>query len=379
MFGRLRLRRPYRRYRNNYLLDFLKAYVVFFILISSAVFLLKLFYKEKHENIKPPAEYAALNKMKRSEAFKRGMDMINYVWEYDVLKNGPKNSSEVELPAFLRGAEVKKVSGIPYAWGGYTALDISNQKYVKNFEESVKSGYTTGNVLCVGGYKEMTAGLDCSGFVSAVFKFKENMGTKGFERAFTRIELEDLKPMDILVSRGNHAMIYLATTSDKSGIIAMESTTGTSYEKPEKTVISYRSWEEIREGINSEPYIAMRYNKIEDDDIEFFKDSNEFNNYAKRAVDITQGKNYTGYIDYVDDVDYFKFAVSGKESLVLSVSTIPEFCRAEVLSQGGNVILGINKKGSYGLNLDKGTYYIKLYGMDFKYSEEKEYEFSLKR
>jgi hypothetical protein len=144
-----------------------------------------------------PAKPIVIKKITRSETFKRGMDIINYIWEYDAVKNGSKYDINVTLPNYLKDVKKVKVLGLPYCWGGSTALDMSNRTDVNNFQDALKKGYTAGNVYCVGNYKYHTMGLDCSGFVCSVFKIPERCGTKDLYKYFNEIDINKLKPMDI--------------------------------------------------------------------------------------------------------------------------------------------------------------------------------------
>jgi hypothetical protein len=317
-------------------------------------------------------------KMKRSEAYRRGMEIINYVWIYNADINGVESKGNVALPNYLKGVKQLKISGLPYCWGGYTSLDISDKPDVKNFGEAIKKGYTAGNVYCLGNYKNLTAGLDCSGFVCAVYKIPEKYGTDNLNNYFNIINVKDLKPMDILNCRDKHVFIYLGETTDKKGIITMEASYDKSSKNSEKTLINYRSWASITKGNDGKPYIAMRYKGIINDNVKVFRDKNEYNFGKEYTVEIKQNQQNKGYIDYADDVDYYKLNVNKATKYILQISSMPLFCRMTMTNSTGKVILNITKRGSYNIKLVKDVYSIKFQAIDFKFFSSKNYLFNFR-
>ncbi|MBC8061724.1 MAG: hypothetical protein H7Y18_13800 [Clostridiaceae bacterium] len=316
-----------------------------------------------------------VGKISRNQAYKRGMDIINYVWTYNANLNGIKSNDQISLPTYLKSVKQVKIAGIPYCWGGYTSLDISDQPYVISFNDAIKKGYTTGNIYCVGNYKNLTAGLDCSGFVCAVFKMPGKYGTDTLNDYFNIIKMKDLKPMDILNCRTKHVFIYLKETPDKKGIITMEASYDKYSNNSEKTIINYRSWDSIKDGDKGKPFIAMRYKGLVDDAINFFKDKNEYNDGEKYAVGIKQDQLFKGYIDYADDIDYFKLDVIKNSKYTLQIQKLPIFCNMTILNSKNKVILNITKRGLYNIDLMKDVYYIKFQGIDFKFNSNKDYLF----
>jgi hypothetical protein len=326
-----------------------------------------------------PEKPIVIKKIKRSEAYRRGMDIINYVWVYNVNLNGVKSNENIALPNYLIGIKQVKVSGLPYCWGGYTSLDISNSSDVKNFQDALKKGYTAGNVNCIGNYKSFTAGLDCSGFVCAVFKIPEKCGTGNISRYFNTININDLKPMDILDCVNKHVFIYLKETSDKKGIITMEAAYNKYSECSEKTKINYRSWDSIKKGVDGKPFIPMRYKGIVDDVVKSFKDSTEYNFGKEYATMIKINQEYKGYIDYVDDIDYFKLNIDKNTKYSLKVLKMPKFCNLVIVNSKEKVIFNARKRGLYNLKLTKDLYYIKVQGIDFKFNSDEDYLFKLQQ
>lgn len=81
----------------------------------------------------------------------------------------------VAQPHFLRAKKSLTVTGIPYTWGGYDSDSTrSPGNKWKNFDKGVAGKGFTGSVKNVGVHAAGTIGLDCSGFISAVFSVGKN-------------------------------------------------------------------------------------------------------------------------------------------------------------------------------------------------------------
>jgi hypothetical protein len=376
--GIMFIRRKYyrRKYRKNYLFGYLKIGFVFLLILTSISIAINSKDEEKSPLPEINEKKQEIRSISRNQAYTRGMDIINYVWEYNFHRNGSRNRADIEQPYYLKDTEITKTSGIPYCWGGYISLDISNQKDVKNFQEAVARGYTTGNVNSSGGYVDFTAGLDCSGFVSAVFNLPEKCSTQSLNQYFEEIQIDELMPMDIFNSEKNHTFIFIKETSDKKGIITMESTTNKYARTRDKTVINYRSWEEIDEGINGQPYVPMRYKGIIDDEVSDLKDANEYNNDKKYSINTEFKKLNKGVIDYADDVDFYKINISKKGTYNLNIINISDNYKVTILSSKDEVIKEISTRGNYPINIEKGIYYFKVESADLRFDVNNEYVIS---
>ncbi|MCX7884150.1 MAG: hypothetical protein N2448_03860 [Caloramator sp.] len=357
----------FKRNKNN-IFHLFKFYFLFLFFIFLITFFIVIINKPKQKIPKQPEKKVIIRDIKRSTAYKRGIDIINYVWEYNVYRNGKEDKKDIKLPSYLEDKVSIKSCGIPYCWGGFFSFDSSNDINVKNFKEAIDRGYTAGNIICKGEYKNYTAGLDCSGFVSAVYNLPEKCATFTLKDYFNPIDIKDIKPMDIFNSEKNHTFIYLRESRDKKGIITMESTTGKS--KKDKTIINYRSYEEIKKGVNGEKYVPMRYKGVIDDDVELFKDINEFNNTFDYAV-LSKGF-IGGYIEYAEDIDYF-FIKNYSKRINIKIKNLPSFCTVKVLDEKGKELSTLSK-GDYYINVKKGKIYFKIEGSDFKYSNTEGYE-----
>ncbi|MBZ4663369.1 MAG: hypothetical protein JG776_1071 [Caloramator sp.] len=344
-----------------------KLYFFIFIICLVLFFIVYINYKSK------PYKSTNIVKIKRSEAYKRGMEMINFVWKYDASKNGVVDNNEVTMPRHLRDGEL--TSGIPYCWGGYISLDISNQPQVKDFKDALDKGLIAGNINTNGGYKPLTAGLDCSGFVGAVYKLPIKVSTQMLDDYFHPIKFEDLKPMDIINHKKYHVFIYLKESADKKGIIVMEATTG-KYVAFDRTTINYRSYSEIKKYIEDGTYIPMRYNRIVEDKVELFRDKYEFNNFDYLATNIILDEDYQGYIDYAGDVDIYSLKLNKANYNISFKSDKPIY--VEAYSGENNIIsLYVDKYNECNFSVEDGQdVKIKVYSkkLEFKFK----YQFNIK-
>lgn len=335
-----------------------KLFVRLVIVILLLIFIFFLLKIEK--------EMIQVKKVTRQEAYKRAMDIINFVWEYQPREF---NRQDVKLPNFL-GDKRKMVVGIPYCWGGYISIDISDRKDVKNFKDAIDKGYIPGNVLTEGIYKEKTAGLDCSGFVGAVYNLPEKVSTKTLKKYFKYISIKKIKPMDIFNAEAEHTFIYLKESYDKKGIITLEARHSNSLKSKDKTVISYRTYEEIKNGQNGKRFYPMRYKGIVEDDIKVNMDSYEYNNTLDKAYKIEKNMLFLGSIDYIEDIDIFKIDVEYKQKIMLKVFQLPKDIKLTIKNADEREFQIIERQGFYLLELDKGTYYLEFKNNSLKTLEE---------
>lgn len=156
-------------------------------------------------------------KISRTEARKRADAMAKYKWTLEKTHTlTSKSEKGVELPrevAAAKAANAGKTSwkvtmvGIPYCWGGFNGLDVGVSN--RTFKKALEKKYVAGNINPDGYFKYMTAGLDCSGFVSAAFAFKEKQSTKGLSDMGSKIsDVKKMEQMDILVYPGEHVIFF---------------------------------------------------------------------------------------------------------------------------------------------------------------------------
>lgn len=215
------------------------------------------------------ANAAAQAPITRSQAEKRALDMINLSWQYTITSNGtiPAYSSIVTQPSQLSSLKEGTLTGIPYDWGGSDSLDFSSAGAPwSNFLDAVERGAYAGNVNITSGYGYIpgTAGIDCSGFVQAVFNIKDSkLSTYTlFNNYFVKINLSDIKHMDILDRPSDHVVIFdrWGTLNGVYGAFTYESTPDTALGGIQGTKKYFLSMDEINNG-----YIPGRYVNIVDD------------------------------------------------------------------------------------------------------------------
>lgn len=97
-------------------------------------------------------------------------------------------------------------------------------------------------------------------------------------------------------------------------------------------------------------------------------DSYESNNTFATATALSNGTGINANINHPEDVDYYKFTLTGKSYVELKISNIPSGCRynAEIFKGAGdsNYIAGLYTTGTskqYDKILTSGTYYVKVY------------------
>ncbi|URZ04005.1 hypothetical protein CLROS_031010 [Clostridium felsineum] len=205
----------------------------------------------------------------RIEAEKRALDMINLKWTYYKSKNGIVPSAyagSITQPSQLSGVETVVTTGIPYCWGGFDSFSSSsyNEPWT-SFTDAVNKGAFIGNVKSSSyGHIPGTAGLDCSGFVQAAFNIKDyKLSTSTiFNQYFTKINLSDIKHMDILNAPGSHVVIFdkWGTRNGVSGAYTYEATPDTTYGGTQGTKQYFISMSTINAKYTAGRYINIRDN-----------------------------------------------------------------------------------------------------------------------
>ncbi|WP_027625895.1 SH3 domain-containing protein [Clostridium lundense] len=215
----------------------------------------------------PKVKAAETTGITRSTAEQRALNMINLKWTYSSDKNGiidPKYTNLITSPKQFTNVTTAEFTGIPYNWGGQDSLDsFSIDSPWTNFLDAINKGAHAGNVNTEAGYGYIsgTAGIDCSGFVQATFNIKDyKLSTSTlFNKYFTKINLNDLKHMDILDKPCDHVVIFdkWGTLNGVYGAFTYESTTDDIYGGIQGTKKYFISMNEINKG-----YIPGRYVNI---------------------------------------------------------------------------------------------------------------------
>lgn len=214
---------------------------------------------------------ATLPSISRSQAEQRALDMINLTWTYDNSKNTLISSNYASLvtqPNQFNGIVKDEVKGIPYNWGGQDGLNSSSSGSPwTNFLDAVNKGAYTGNVNTTAGYGLLPgiAGIDCSGFVQSVFNIPgEKLSTYSlFNNNFIKINLSQIRHMDILDRPGDHVLIFdrWGTLNGINGAFTYESTWDQLFGGIQGTKRYFVTMDDLSNG-----YIPGRYINIIDDD-----------------------------------------------------------------------------------------------------------------
>lgn len=221
----------------------------------------------------PQKSYAAVQtQITRSQAEQRALSMINLTWTYSSDKNGSLSNSYAQYvtqPQQFNNILTAQMTGIPYNWGGFDGLDTNSYAAPwTSFLDAVSRGAYTGNVNDQAGYGLIpgTAGIDCSGFVQATFNIKDDkISTRTmFNTYFTKINLSDIKHMDILDRPGDHVVIFdkWGTLNGISGAYTYEST----YEQIYGGIMGTKRYFLTMDDLNN-GYIPGRYVNIVDDPV----------------------------------------------------------------------------------------------------------------
>jgi hypothetical protein len=105
---------------------------------------------------------------------------------------------------------VGKNVGVPYAWGG--SMDLAE------FDRRIAEGQGAGSHSS-DGILSCVAGVDCSGFVSQVWRLKERQSTSTLGKITRPISLDELRPGDALNKAGKHVVLFAGTTAEGKPVI----------------------------------------------------------------------------------------------------------------------------------------------------------------
>ncbi|MDP4089362.1 MAG: SH3 domain-containing protein, partial [Bacillota bacterium] len=280
----------------------------------------------------PPHKTSAAvqNPITRSQAEQRALSMINLTWTYSSTKNGVLSNSYAQYvtqPQQLNNVTTAQQTGIPYNWGGQDGIDSSSYAAPwTSFLDAVNNGAYTGNVNDTAGYGLIpgTAGIDCSGFVQATFNIKDSKISTStmFNTYFTKINLSDIKHMDILDRPGDHVVIFdkWGTLNGVSGAFTYEST----YEQDFGGIMGTKRYFLAIDDLNN-GYIPGRYVNVVDDPVPtpapapsssstisagIFAQIANVNSYANMRADTSTSSAIVGTIQK-GTIVYLKSALNG--------------------------------------------------------------------
>lgn len=206
----------------------------------------------------------------RAQVEERALNMINVTWTYSSIKNGkidPYYADKVTQPKQFANVSTTQATGIPYNWGGQDSLDSNSINAPwSNFIDAINKGAYAGNVNTTAGqqYVPGTAGIDCSGFVQASFNIHDSKISTStmFDKYFTKINLSDIKHMDILDRPGDHVVIFdkWGSLNGVQGAFTYESTYEDTFGGIQGTKRYFITMDDINNG-----YIPGRYINIVED------------------------------------------------------------------------------------------------------------------
>lgn len=202
----------------------------------------------------------------REEVLERANLITMQSWTLSAENVDIAGMSHVDLPDYiqdivdsgaLKNGGTVKMTGIPYCWGGFDCRYTSNNYSYDNFVEAINAGYIAGNVDTSNGNQKVsgTAGLDCSGLVSAAYGISKE-GTWYFNEYGTTVTKETIKTMDYLVLRnhpimGSHVILfYNWQNADKSKMLIIEVLANANDDYDDKTTIKV---------VNYDDYINLGY------------------------------------------------------------------------------------------------------------------------
>jgi hypothetical protein len=128
----------------------------------------------------------------------------------------PPELARRPLPIALRG--------LPYDWGGTDSIE--------RFDEKIKQGYVAGNIggtFWSSGARRVTAGVDCSGLVSNVWKLGRHVGTSELPEVTERVAtLDQMRIGDALLLPDHHVALYREQVKPDGASLAIRVTEASS-------------------------------------------------------------------------------------------------------------------------------------------------------
>jgi len=138
------------------------------------------------------------------------LEIINYT--YSLKNTNIENSKDVEIPKEILYYKdfsdvLPEIKGIPYCWGGCNTLSKATSVY-GTFPSALASGKNAGNTDTHGYLKTDSCGLDCSGYITAVFGIPGKKNTSMLLGLGKRVtDTNELSSMDFLLSPGSHVIL----------------------------------------------------------------------------------------------------------------------------------------------------------------------------
>ncbi|OPJ62880.1 SH3 domain-containing protein [Clostridium oryzae] len=305
-----------------------------------------------------------LPSISRDKAEKRALKIINLSWNYTAAKNSKINSKyakNVMLPKQFQGVKKTEAKGIPYNWGGMDGVDTHSYNAPwTNFIDAVTKGAFTGNIDTDSrlGYISGTAGMDCSGFVQSVFDITGSRQSSStlLNTYFEKINLDDIKHMDILDKPGTHVVIFdkWGTQNGVYGAFTYESTPDQTYGGIQGTKKYFMSLNTI----TKKGYIPGRY-------INITEDQNTEGKFKTGGYAIVSSANISADLRSTFNKNYKVLTTIPKSTALYLVSYSNGYYKVSYNNNIGwikeNVLVKVPKNkyvtvtGASGLNIRKNT------------------------
>lgn len=117
-------------------------------------------------------------------------------------------NGRLRRPPFVIGKVGQEVRGIPYCWGCMGSLP--------QIATRIDRGMKAGNVCTRNNPRQDSAGVDCSGFVSAAWGLQTHFATVAIPAISSQVMNPwDMKPGDALNKPGSHVMLFAGFTADR--------------------------------------------------------------------------------------------------------------------------------------------------------------------
>jgi hypothetical protein len=151
----------------------------------------------------PPS--VAAQSLKRDDVLADAARYAEHTWEMRAA-----NQKGACQGAYQSDHALGQQSGVPYAWGGWMDLAEFDRRIAEG--QGAGSHSSDGILSCV-------AGVDCSGFVSQVWRLKQRQSTSTLNGVTKPITLDELRPGDALNKAGKHVVLFAGTTPEGKPII----------------------------------------------------------------------------------------------------------------------------------------------------------------
>lgn len=214
---------------------------------------------EYNDNVNYEQRLLALTSVKRSEALALAKQYNDHIWTAKSCNVGTTTCTDwcdkqktIKPPSWV---VVGTNNRFPYSWGGFSTISQFDQGLTDCKKAGdIQTKYADGTSACG---SSCSVGVDCSGFVSRLWKQTTKYGTSTIMQIATKINKSDLKPADALNDTGSHIRLFVGFRSDGKWDM-VESYAGSGY-----WGVGYT----VRTPAENDGYDAIRYNAIVDDSV----------------------------------------------------------------------------------------------------------------